>query len=247
MSVNLCIDRGNTSVKAGVFVNEKLTHTFNFSHEDALAHLTGILQTHKPDKSILSSVADHNTDLEHFFAEQGRQLLKLDGFTRLPINNAYLSNDTIGADRLAMVTAAHLEYPDKNNLVVCLGTCITYNFITKNKTFRGGAIAPGMEMRFKAMHHYTERLPETDADGDLLLLGYDTASCMRSGVVYGMACEVDGMISEFEKSFGDFNAILTGGDVPFFANKLKSKIFADPEIQLKGLNLILNYNVPIPR
>ncbi len=97
------------------------------------------------------------------------------------------------------------------------------------------------------MHTLTDKLPEVKVEGDLALLGYDTDTCMRSGAVYGMAAEIDGMIKEYETQYPDFNAILTGGDAPFFAAKIKSKIFADPDLLLKGLNLILNHNVPFPR
>ena len=109
--------------------------------------------------------------------------------------------------------------------------------------FRGGAISPGLQMRLNAMHHFTGKLPQLNMDGELVLLGYDTASCMRSGAAFGAAFEMDAMIADYARQYPDFNAILTGGDAPFFATKIKSKIFADPDLLLKGLNLILNYNV----
>jgi type III pantothenate kinase len=94
------------------------------------------------------------------------------------------------------------------------------------------------------MHEFTDKLPNVSLDGELLLLGYDTPTCMRSGAVFGMTAEVDGMITQYESQYTDFNAVLTGGDAPLFASRLKSKIFADPDLLLKGLNLILKYNVP---
>jgi len=102
-------------------------------------------------------------------------------------------------------------------------------------------------MRLKAMSTFTDKLPEVGVNGDLVLLGYDTETCMRSGAVIGTAAEIDGMIQNYEAQYPDFNAILTGGDAPYFATKVKSKIFADPDLLLKGLNQILNYNVSIPR
>ena len=247
MSINLCIDWGNTHVKAAIFDKDQLHQQFTFSEEAALEKVSGILNTYQPVKAILCSVANNTDELAHLVKSTIKSFIKLDSHTRLPINNAYLSADTLGPDRLALVTGAHMQYADKNNLVVSLGTCITYNLVQKNRTFRGGAISPGMQMRFKALHTFTGKLPEVATDGDLILLGYDTATCMRSGVVLGMAAEIDGMISNFENQYPEFNAILTGGDAPFFASKIKSKIFADPDLLLKGLNLILNYNVSIPR
>ena len=247
MSVNLCVDWGNTNVKSSIIVDNKVTQTVVTDPANALAKISALIELTHPEKAILCAVGDVKKDIVKLLDKQVSNFIDMDGYTRLPIHNAYLSNDTVGADRLALVTAAFEQYPEKNNLVICLGTCITYNFVTRNKTFRGGAISPGMNMRLKAMHQFTDRLPETDAEGDLLLLGYDTATCMRSGAIYGMACEIDGMIAEYENSFPDFNAILTGGDAAFFAGRLKSKIFADPDLLMKGLNLILNYNVPFPR
>lgn len=247
MSVNLCIDWGNTQVKAAIFDNDKQSKPIVFSSETVLAKVSELIDTHKPSKAILCSVVHHTDELEHMIKSTIKSTIKLDSHTRLPIMNAYGTPETLGADRIALVAGAYAANPNNNNLVVSLGTCITYNLMQKNKTFRGGAISPGMNMRLKAMHEFTDMLPEVSADGDLLLLGYDTASCMRSGAIFGMAAEIDGMVSAYQAQYPDFNAILTGGDAPFFASKLKSKIFADPDLLLKGLNLILNYNVPIPR
>lgn len=247
MSVNLCIDWGNSSVKAAIFDNDTLQKQFSFPGEQALEKVSGILETYNPAKAILCSVVSHDSEVEDLVRSKIRSLVVLDGYTRTPINNAYLSQDTLGPDRLAMVVGAHMQYPANNNLVICLGTCITYNLIQKTKTFRGGAISPGMHMRLKAMHTLTDKLPDVSAQGDLMLLGYDTETCIRSGAIYGMAAEIDGMIRDYSAQYPDFNAILTGGDAPFFASKVKSKIFADPDLLLKGLNLILNYNVALPR
>ena len=247
MSLNLCIDWGNTNVKAAIFDNDTLQKQMTFSPEIALEKVSSIMGTYQPVKAILCSVVHHDDELAHMIKSKIKSVVKLDAYTRTPINNAYLSPETLGADRLALVVGAHMQNPTKHNLVISLGTCATYNLIQKNKTFRGGAITPGLHMRLKAMHTLTDKLPEVSLEGDLALLGYDTETCMRSGAVFGLAAEIDGMISAYESQYPDFNAILTGGDAPYFATKIKSKIFADPDLLLKGLNLILNYNVSYPR
>lgn len=239
----LLIDWGNTLVKAAVTEDGEtfLAHE-TFSAAEALARLTALIETQQPRASILCSVVNHEEQVVALLGER-THFVKLDTNTPLPIMNAYHSADTLGADRLAAVAGAHATWSGKNNLVVVLGTCITYNFITKNGAFRGGAISPGLKMRLDAMHQFTQGLPEVSPEGDTLLLGYDTATCMRSGVVFGIAAEVDGMVAQFEKEYGEFNAVLTGGDAPFFARHLKSGIFADPQIILKGLYQILKHNV----
>ena len=246
MSVNLCIDQGNTNIKAAIFENDKLKKQFLFTEKNALEEVTHIMDTYKPTRAVLCSVTDHVEEMTKLIKSKIPNLLIVDGHTRVPINNAYLSQDTLGADRLVMVNVAYAENPTKNNLVVSLGTCITYNLVQANKTFRGGAISPGLQMRAKALHEFTARLPEVKVDEDALLLGYDTETCMQSGIFNGMLAELDGMIATYENKYPDFNAILTGGDAPYFATKLKSKIFADPDLLLRGLNLTLNYNVSMP-
>jgi type III pantothenate kinase len=247
MSINLCIDWGNTNVKAAIFDNDTLQKQITFSDESALEKVSSLMEAFKPVKAIICSVVHHDDELQHMIKAKIKSMVKLDGYTRTPINNAYLSPDTLGPDRLALACGAHILYPGKNNLVISIGTCITYNLVQKNKTFRGGAISPGLHMRLKAMSTFTDKLPEVGVNGDLVLLGYDTETCMRSGAVIGTAAEIDGMIQNYEAQYPDFNAILTGGDAPYFATKVKSKIFADPDLLLKGLNQILNYNVSIPR
>ncbi len=246
MSVNICIDWGNTNVKAAIFNNDTIQKQFTFSAEDAMGKVTDIMNQYQPVKAIICSVVKQSGEVESLVRSKINSTVVLDANTNLPIYNGYLSADTLGPDRLALVCAAHALHPGKNNLVISAGTCVTYNFVTKNKMFRGGAISPGLQMRLNAMHSFTGKLPQVDMEGELIMLGYDTATCMRSGAAYGIAFEIDGMVNEYAATQPDFNAILTGGDAPFFASKIKSKIFADPDLLLKGLNLILNHNVSSP-
>lgn len=243
MSLNLCIDWGNTLVKAALFEKGELTSTFSFTAQDAHSRLVDLLDEHKPSYAIISSVSSKSAEIEEMLATRVKRFVQMNSRTPLPIMNAY-SSDNVGADRLAMAVGAHHVYPGKNNLVVCLGTCITYNFVQNTRTFRGGAISPGLHMRLRAMHEFTDKLPDVSLNGETLLLGYDTETCMRSGAVFGIVSEIDGMVKEFAAKYPDFNAVLTGGDMPYFEGKLKCEIFADPDIILKGLNIILKHNVP---
>lgn len=247
MSLSICIDWGNSRVKAAIFNDGEMVENASFAGAEAASALSGMLSAHNPVKGILSSVSNDSTSVEHMLNENLKAFMVLNNNTQLPIMNAYSSPGTLGADRLALAVGAHAANPDKNNLVISLGTCITYNFIQKNRAFRGGAISPGLHMRLQAMHQYADKLPNVSVDGELLLLGYDTETCMRSGAIFGMAAEIDGMVNEFASQYSDFNAVLTGGDAPFFGGKLKSKIFADPDLLLKGLNIILKHNVPFVR
>lgn len=238
----LCIDWGNSLVKAAIMDEpDKFLAQETFQSSEALSKVTELLERYEPRASILSTVVSDVEALESLLREK-THYVRLSDSTHLPVMNAYHSPGTLGMDRLAAVAGAYAGFSEKNNLVVALGTCVTYNFVTKNGTFRGGAISPGLQMRLHAMHTFTDGLPEVSREGDTLLLGYDTATCMRSGAVFGLAAEIDGMVQAFEKEYGEFNAVLTGGDAPVLARHIKSRIFADPQIILKGLYQILKHN-----
>lgn len=245
MSHTLCIDWGNTLVKAAIFNEENnLIAQSSFSAEEASGNIGRMLNEYQPKGAIMSHVAGAVADIQSEVKAAVPHFVMLDMNTTLPIMNAYSSPESLGVDRLAIAVGAQAAYPGRNVLAVSLGTCVTYNFVQKNKAFRGGAISPGLRMRLRSMHEWTENLPEVNREGEILLLGYDTATCMRSGAIYGMASEIDGMVNAFEAQYPEFNAVLTGGDSALLGNKLKSKIFADPDLLMKGLNLILKHNVP---
>jgi type III pantothenate kinase len=240
----LCIDWGNSLVKAAlVSPDMSISSLQTFGHADAEAGIQKMLAGSAPAGAVLSAVTAVPAPVMELLGTLPH-FMQVSAATRVPVINAYHSSGTLGADRMAAAVAANYLFPDKNNLVISLGTCLTFNFIMKNRTFRGGSISPGLRMRLQAMHHFTGALPQVEPEGHLLLLGYDTESCMRSGAAYGMAMEIRGIMNEYAGQWEDFNPILTGGDVPFFARHFKMGIFADPALPLKGLYLILRHNVP---
>lgn len=240
MSTTLCFDFGNTRRKAAVFKHAEIIHILGLA-DDAPATIQSLLDTWQPDKTILSSVIDHDPAMEELLAKKTR-FHKLSHLTRLSFTTPVGKPETIGADRLALTAAAVHFYPGKNNLVIALGSCITYNFINKYHELIGGGISPGMEMRLKSVHHFTAKLPLIKADSNVPLIGYDTETNILSGVVLGMAKEIDGFVEAYEEKFGNFNVLLTGGDIGHLASHLKKKIFADPDLIFKGLYAISEVN-----
>ena len=239
--VSLCIDFGNTNFKAAIFQSDRLVERYQFKETDAMSTLKKIIALYNPQKSILSSVVNHAESIVGLLQEN-TSYLKLDLNTKLPFLNAYGSPETLGHDRIALVAGLCRQYPGENSLAISIGTCITYNFLAKNNAFRGGSISPGVEMRLRAMSDYTDKLPLIPREGHLSLLGYDTETSMRSGAVNGISAEIDGMLERYEKEYGTINAVLTGGDAPFFESRLKNKIFADTNFLFKGLYAILEHN-----
>ena len=238
--VTLCFDFGNTRLKYAVFNNREMLYE-KVLHEASPQSIQELLQSVHPDKSILSSVIDHDKKIEALLAEQSSFHL-LSNTTRLPFTAPVSKPETIGADRLAISAAAVEFFPGKHNLVIGLGTCITYNFINRQNQFLGGGISPGMEMRLKSLRDYTAKLPLIKADWNFPLIGYDTRTNITSGVILGMAKEIDGIIDAYSERYSNFNVLLTGGDSLYFAQLLKNKIFADPHLIYKGLYAISEYN-----
>ncbi len=165
--------------------------------------------------------------------------------TPLPIQNTYRTPETLGKDRLAAVVGAFEMFPDQNCLVIDAGTCITYDLLRWDGVYPGGNIAPGLEMRLRAMHHFTANLPPVAIGETENLIGYSTESAMRNGAQLGIILEIEGFIAWCRSEWGEINVILTGGSIDFFVKNLKSQIFVNPNLVLSGLNKILNYNVEL--
>jgi len=241
----LCFDFGNTRLKCAVFNNSSIKEIILLDNDNDDT-LESLVKKYQPQKTILSSVIEHNINLEKILSASSR-FHKLSHQTKLPFTTPVGKPETIGADRLALCAAAVYFHPQKNNLVIGLGSCITYNFINKYNQFLGGSISPGMEMRFRSLQTFTATLPLIQPDPIAIgwnfpLIGYDTKSNILSGVLLGMAKEIDGIIDAYAEKFNNFNVLLTGGDAAYFARHLKSKIFADPDLIFKGLYAISEYN-----
>ena len=236
----ICFDFGNTRLKAAVFKNGDFIEEIILPNDDAIT-IERILSIYKPEKTILSSVINHNHTVESLLSSKSK-FHKLSSFTKANFTTAVGKPETIGADRLALCAAAAHFYPNKNNLIIGIGSCITYNFINQYHQFLGGSISPGMDMRFKAMQVFTAKLPLIEAEWNFPVIGYDTKTNMQSGVIAGIAYEMDGFIDEYAKKYGNFNVVLTGGNNTYFAHRLKNRIFADSNFLFKGLYALSETN-----
>ena len=245
MYKTLCLDFGNTLLKAAVFEGDELVSTRILTDDNPLA-VEELLLEHQPRNSILSSVVNHNRRLEELLA--GRTCFHLLSHTsKANFTTPVGKPATIGPDRLALAAAAAHYYPGKNTLVIGIGTCIIYNFINRNRAFLGGAISPGMRMRYRSMSEFTAKLPMAEPDalvlkGNLPLTGYDTETNLHSGVLGGMRFEMDGFIDYYRENYRDCNVVLTGGNALYFARRLKNSIFADPSFLYKGLYALSEAN-----
>jgi type III pantothenate kinase len=240
MSTTLCFDFGNTRKKVAFFNNADIKET-QVLNDDTVETIQSLIDKYQPERSILSSVIDHNAAIETVLAAKTK-FHKLNHLTKVSFTTPVGKPETIGADRLALSAAAVHFYPGKNNFIIGLGSCVTYNFINKYNEFVGGAISPGLEMRLKSLNYYTAKLPLVTADSNIPLFGYDTTTNILTGVILGMAKEIDGFIAAYNEKYGNFNVVLTGGDIVHLGSHLKSKIFADPDLIFKGLYAISELN-----
>ena len=239
--VNLIVDIGNTIAKVALFDGETMVNVIYDSNQ-SLDCLENICIEHPVEQGIVATVIDLNECVSERLRKLPIPLLWLDKDTPLPVINLYETPNTLGYDRMAAVVAAHEQFPDKNILVIDAGTCITYEFIDSEGQYHGGNISPGLQMRFKALHQFTGRLPLVDPQGRSLDLGKDTKTAIRAGVKKGIEYEISGYITAMKHKYPELLVFLTGGDDFSFDTNVKSVIFADRFLVLKGLNRILNYN-----
>lgn len=239
--MNVAIDSGNTYAKVGWFEDDQL---IRFQKRLLWDDMIREVRNSNPQKIVFSSVSygletlTKDLDLEV-------PILNLSSDTPLPIGKQYKTPETLGADRLAAAAGAHWLYPNQDLVVIDMGTCITYDFVTKEGNFEGGLISPGVKMRFAALHSFTKRLPHLEPIMTPVFTGKSTKECIESGVMNGVLAEIEGIIERYRHISPTLCVVLCGGDVPFFESSLKQPIFAVPELVLIGLNRILTYNVAL--
>jgi type III pantothenate kinase len=238
--VKLIIDIGNTLQKTAVFDRDGLVffETHTGVNTDILQKVFGQFPI---NVAILSSVINHPDSLEKLIREHC-SLLVFNHQTPIPIKNNYLTPETLGKDRLASVVAAQSLFPNQNVLVIDAGTCFKFDLLNSQGEYIGGAISPGIHMRFLALHTFTGKLPLINVSEFDQLIGKSTEESILSGVINGSVTEIDGIIDKYKEKYPDIVVVFSGGDADYLANKLKNKIFAIQNIVLTGLKLILDYN-----
>lgn len=240
--MNLVVDIGNTLIKYAVFENRSIIYTQTSESGLFLSKVKELFEVYpKIEYALISSVGAlerKEQDIISLFCK----VHVLSSSSKVPFKNSYASPQTLGMDRVALATAAFYNNPRGNTLVIDVGTCITYDMVNNAGEYIGGAISPGIPMRYKAMHNQTANLPLLEPEDILDVIGNSTQACMHSGVINGVCQEVDGIISQYHDRFQDLTVILTGGDSHFFAKRLKNTIFANSKFLLEGLNYLLEYN-----
>lgn len=236
----LAVDIGNTRSKAAVFKDGSLLQYFVFPKNELRENILSILGSHEEITDIVVSSVGHehiDFDLPHHVS-----VTAISHDAAFPFTNLYETPRTLGIDRMVLASGATLRFPGKNRLVIDAGTCITYDFIDNKDQYHGGAISPGIRLRYEALHNYTAKLPLLKTEMPDGFIGKSTAGSIHSGVVIGVLNEIDGFIDRYSNGAENFIIILTGGDADFLANRLKNTIFANPKFLLESLGSIFIQN-----
>lgn len=240
--MNLVIDIGNTLVKMAVFQGDVLVKKKTSLKQNFFKNIEELEQSYPNIKDVLVSSVSKTPSKWLQKLQEDYKMYVLDKELPQVFSNLYATPKTLGNDRIGLVSAASKLYPSQNVLVIDAGTCITFDIINSENEYLGGAISPGLQMRYRAMNTFTENLPLLEPDAEVDLVGNTTIKSMQSGVIFGITAEIDGVISMYSSQFKDLTIILTGGDSQFLCKRLKNSIFANSNFLLEGLNYILEFN-----
>ncbi|PZX92377.1 type III pantothenate kinase [Flavobacterium aquariorum] len=239
----LTIDIGNTRIKGAVFEGYNTVEFFVFSKDEIQEKIEAILKKYKKVMYlVVASVG--NVDKNSFLYFQKKLHVWFvsheDGF---PFVNNYATPKTLGIDRMVLAAGATLQFQGKNRLIIDAGTCVTYDFVDEMDVYHGGAISPGLRLRYESLHNFTEKLPLLTVESPKNFVGDSTAEAIHSGVVNGLVYEINGFVDEYQSKYSNFIIILTGGDTEFLAKRLKNTIFANSNFLLESLNQIFQYKI----
>ena len=240
--MNLIIDFGNTRVKIAVFNNREMIHHVISDTRSVSVFREVLEQFPDIEHAIISSVSDDPGEIRDYLDNVLQTCIELDKNTPLPIENLYQTKESLGYDRIAGVTGAAAKFRGSDILVIDAGTAITYDFINSKGQFLGGSISPGAYTRAKALNKFTARLPVVELNDSWTFPGTTTEEAILTGIMAGIVYEMDGYIYDLKTKYPGLKTVLTGGDNKLFDKKLKNSIFVDSNLNLYGLNRILEYN-----
>ncbi|MCL9770688.1 type III pantothenate kinase [Flavobacterium sp. HXWNR69] len=237
----LTIDVGNSRIKVAVFEYNKQMELVIFNSKEALKNFQNIFKKYSNlQKIILSSVGKLDENVLNYIKSQFPTEI-ITHQSKFPFTNLYATPETLGIDRMVLAAGATLKFPNQNRLVIDAGTCITYDFVNSNNEYLGGAISPGISIRYKSLNDYTSKLPLLSINEAFKIIGNSTKDAIHSGVINGVIFEIEGFISQYSLKNQDLTIILTGGDTDFLAKRLKNTIFANSNFLLESLNLLSLY------
>lgn len=239
----LAIDVGNTKIKAAVFKDNGLLEKYIFDKDNALKNFQKIFEEQSQISEIIFSSVGKMDEAVIGWLGKKANLHIISHNSLFPFTNRYATPTTLGIDRMVLSAGAVLSLPDSNRMVIDAGTCITYDFTDAGNNYLGGAISPGLQLRYAALHNFTAKLPLLSPELPVNYIGNSTNQAIHSGLVNGLLHEVEGFITQYSEQYQDLKIILTGGDAEFLAKRLKNTIFANSNFLLESLNYLYSYTI----
>lgn len=235
--MQLALDAGNSSIKFGLFQENNLEKVGKFHKGTSILEVLGNDLIEKVELIVSCSVLNQLDILDLPKVNH----IRINHRSKFPFKISYETPESLGIDRVVACAGAYKNQGDI--LVIDAGSCITYDYLSNENGYEGGAISPGLNMRFQSMNNFTEKLPLVSKfENNPKVLGTSTISCLKSGTINGITNEIKGFISHFKSKSSNLNVFLTGGDAIFLGAELKSGIFADQNLVLKGLNSLIPLN-----
>jgi type III pantothenate kinase len=246
----LAVDVGNTKIKVAVFEGSNLVERFDFYSSELQKQIEFTLNKYQNTTDLVVASVGNITKEAFLAFEKQLKIHFITHNSTFPFHNKYETPHSLGIDRMVLASGAVLNFPKQNRLVIDAGTCITYDFIDENDNYLGGAISPGIRLRYESLHNFTAKLPLLTLDlfkenlksiDEHDFIGNSTSSAIHSGVLNGVQNEIEGCIAQYQRVYPKFIIILTGGDTEFLAKRLKNTIFANSNFLLESLNQTFQY------
>ena len=253
--MTLCIDIGNSNIVLGGFEGEARSFVARISTstartEDEYASLIlDVLSLRNVDKSLIDGciISSVVPPLNSVIKSAVRLSFGIDSLLVGPGIKTGLgihcdNPSSVGSDIICACVAANKLYGSPC-LVIDMGTATKMSVIDKSGTFIGVSIIPGVIMGMEALSSGTAQLPQISLEAPKALIGKNTADSMKSGVVYGNACLIDGMIDRFIEETGEnLKIVATGGLSTVVLPYCKHDMIIDEYMVLKGLDIIYQKN-----
>lgn len=239
----LTVDVGNTRIKSAVFENSIILEQFVFDKKELRKKIEIILKKYQSITDLVIASVGTISKEDFLLFESDIKINFITHQYEFPFQNLYETPHTLGIDRMVLSAGAVLQFPNQNRLVIDAGTCVTYDFVDEHDNYLGGAISPGIRLRYESLHNYTAKLPLLTIKDPESFIGNSTNQAIHSGVVNGVANEIDGFINQYKEHYSKFTIILTGGDAVFLAKRLKNTIFANSNFLLESLNHTFQYKI----
>ena len=233
--MRLAVDIGNTNTKAVRMDNGTVKGFCTGAQDEVLRAVAGS----RFDEVVLSSVGEVNAGWKALAEEKGASFSLFPEHCELPFEVAYATPETLGPDRLAAaVGAVGLIGEGQGCVVIDAGSCITIDYVDAGRTFQGGVILPGLDMRFRALHTFTAKLPLLSVNEVKEwpeLVGKSTAECMLTGVLNAAVFEIDAFVARLSAQGEALRVMVTGGSAQMLASKLACKAEAVDNLVIRGL------------